>query len=138
VDRLRLPLISNVKIQMLKLLVLLLLTEQGMFTAGIETPEGLKSKTFVNSVQGVEEFSEFVGSVMASSGGTYRICMVPVGKGDFGTIRETLEAEKIVYVMVPQSSLERHVAGAGVTNPTIAAVANGCVSALKIYGQKSF
>jgi len=123
---------------MLKLLVLLLLPEQGMFTAGIETPEGLKSKTFANSVLGVEEFSAFVGPAMATSGGTYRICMVPVGKGDFGAIWETLEAEKIAYVMVPQSSLERHVAGAGVTNPTIAAVANGCVSALKIYGQKSF
>lgn len=123
---------------MLKILVLLLLTEQGMFTAGIETPEGMKSKTFPNSVQGVEEFTEFAGPMMKTTGGEYRICMVPIGKGDFGAIWETLEAEKIAYVMVPQPVAGRHVADAGGTNPTITAVANGCISALKIYGQKSF
>jgi len=124
--------------QMLKLLVLMLLTEQGLFTAGIETPEGLKSKTFANSAQGVEEFSEFVQPLMTARGGTYRICFVPVGKQDYGTIWETLETEKIAYVMVSQSSLARHVAEAGVAEPTIAAVANGCVAALRIYGQKNF
>lgn len=120
---------------MLKLLVLLLLTDQGTFTAGIETAEGLKSKTFANSSQGAEEFFAFAQPIMTTGDGRYSTCLVPVGKGDWGAIWEAFEAERLVYAVLPQSAIEMHGVG---TKPNIASAANACVQSLKIYGQKNF
>ena len=120
---------------MLKLLVLLLLTDQGTFTAGIETSQGLKSMTFANSSQGADEFFAFAQPIMTTGEGRYSTCLVPVGKGDWGAIWEAFEAENLVYAVVPESALEKHGVGA---KSNIASAANACVQALKIYGQKNF
>lgn len=97
---------------MLKLLVHMLLTDQGTFTAGIERSEGLKSRTFANSTQGAEEFFAFAHPFMTTGEGRYSTCLVPMGKGDWGAIWEAFEAERLTYAVVPEVALERYGVGA--------------------------
>jgi hypothetical protein len=120
---------------MTKLLVLMLLIEQGTFVAGIETAEGLQSQTFANSPKGVEGFFAFAEPIVTAGSDRYFPCLVPVGEGEWGAIWEALDTEKIANAVVPQSALDMHGIG---SRPDIKAAANACAHFLKIYGQKSF
>jgi hypothetical protein len=75
---------------MFRLIVVLILSQQGTFSAGIDVPSGLLAQSFRNDAAGVDKFYEFIEQNTPATGAPYAVCLVRHGAGEYGEIGVSL------------------------------------------------
>jgi hypothetical protein len=72
--------------------IIAILVLEGEFDAAIETPSGFEHRSFPNTGDGVESFSEFAATFVRLHGPNYKFCITAPSVENYGEIGDELLA----------------------------------------------
>ena len=123
---------------MFRMLAILIPTQQGFFSVGIEAPSGLLQRSFSNEPAGVSMFYEFAEKSTSTDGAPYSICLVRHGDGEYGSIGISLVIDGLQPSVLSSPAYSEFVGKtkADATSPVTAAKA--CAATFPFYAKKDF
>lgn len=123
---------------MFRMIAILILAQQGIFSVGIEAPSGLLQQSFSNDPAGVEKFYEFGEQATRTDGAPHSICLVRYGDGEYGEIGISVVIGGLKPSVLSSSAYAEFVdrTKADATSPVTAAKA--CAATFPFYATKDF
>ena len=123
---------------MFRMLAVLILAQQGIFSVGIEAPSGLLQRSFSNDPAGVKMFYEFAEKTTSTNGAPYSVCLVRYGDGDYGSIGVSLVIEGLQPSVLSSSAYSEFVVTAKVDATSPVTAAKACAATFPFYAKKDF
>jgi hypothetical protein len=123
---------------MFRLIVVLILAQQGTFLAGIDLPSGLQAQSFRNDVAGVGGFYELVDKITPATGLPYAVCLVRHGDGEYGEIGVSLVLSGVQPSVLTAARYAEFAARTGTDGTVLATAARACTEAFPQFVAKEF
>jgi hypothetical protein len=121
-----------------RMLIILILSQQGIFATGIETPSGLVQRTFNNDDAGVAQFYEYADRSRRDEDAPYLICMVRHGTGEYGAIGISVVLAGLQPVVLSSPVYDEFVVRTKSDAASPVTAANACAAMSPAFAGKEF